>query len=164
SKDFWSRTLVVSSKDKYLSKSHWRYLESRLIQMTNRAGQATLDNGQAPHLPQISEADVAAVEVFLEQMQMVFPVLGFTFLQPQPNIGLDSGDLGSPGFVMTDVGTNASATEINGEFVVLKGSTACKTAKAGLITYRALRDQLLAEGKLIEGDDPNFLIFNENVA
>jgi len=164
SKDFWTRTLVVISKDENLGKSHGRYLESRLIQMADLAGRATLDNGTAPPLPHLPEADVDDMEFFLEQIQMVFPVLGFTFLQPRPTIEHVSGNVGSPTFVMTDVETNASAKEINGEFVVLKGSTARKEAAASWTTYRPLRDQLLTEGKLIQSDNPDFLILNENVA
>ena len=37
-KDFWTRTIIVTSKDENLTKSHVRFLESRLIQMANAAG------------------------------------------------------------------------------------------------------------------------------
>src|SRR5262245_11608116 len=45
SKDFWTRTVVVTSKDENLTKSHVRYLESRLLQMALQAGRAVISNG-----------------------------------------------------------------------------------------------------------------------
>jgi hypothetical protein len=131
--------------------------------MANLAGRATLDNGTAPPLPQISEPDVADMEYFLEQMQMVLPVLGFTFLQPRPTIEHISGEA-SPTFVMKVAEAEATAKEINGEFVVLKGSRGRMKTAAHWKSYQPLRDQLLAEGKLIHDDDPEYLKFNEDVA
>src|SRR5262245_52655579 len=43
-KGFWTRTVVVVGKDENLTKSHVRYLESRLIALTKQANLATLDN------------------------------------------------------------------------------------------------------------------------
>ena len=37
-KDFWTRTVVVTSKDENLTKAHVRYLESRLVEISTRAG------------------------------------------------------------------------------------------------------------------------------
>jgi hypothetical protein len=65
---------------------------------------------------------------------------------------------------MPDVGTNATAVETGGEFVVLRGSTARKQGVESWTSYRARRDQLAAEGKLVDGTDPNFLVFAEDVA
>jgi hypothetical protein len=36
-KDFWTRTVVVTSKDENLTKAHVRYLESRLVQIIAQA-------------------------------------------------------------------------------------------------------------------------------
>ena len=58
--------------------------------------------------------------------QLVLPVLGFSFTQPRPATGSDAvttvGGPPSPVFVMNPVGTNARAQEVDGEFVVLKGT------------------------------------------
>ena len=162
---------MVISKDENLTKSHGRYLESRIIEMAGTAGRATLVNGTAPPLPPLPEPDVADMEYFLEQMQMMLPVLGFTFLQPRPTIDTVSAEepvtSQSPIFVTEDVGTTATAKEIDGEFVVLKGSTVRKTGAPSWDTfpqYRELRNQLVADGKLIQSDSPEFLVFSEHVA
>src|SRR4051812_610897 len=47
-KDFFTRVLVVVSKDENLTKGHARFLESRLIALTLAARRATLANGTAP--------------------------------------------------------------------------------------------------------------------
>ncbi len=107
-------------------------------------------------------------EFFLGQVQMVLPVLGFTFtqqlpeLQPQP--GRVPASTASPVFVMSPVGTHATAQEIDGEFIVFKGSTARKQGVEAWVSYRSLRDQLLAEGKLVDAEQEGLLVFTEDVA
>lgn len=166
SKDFWTRVAVVISKDDNITKSHGRYLESRLIAMLREAGRASVSNGTAPENPVLPEPDLADMEYFLEQLQMVFPVLGMTFLQPQPVLDAAEGDRSAQGprFTMTEVGNKSYALEVGGEFVVLKGSTARKQGVDSWVSYRSLRDDLVTEGKLIDGQDSDYFVFAENVA
>ena len=119
SKDFWNRVVFVTSKDQNLTKSHGRYLESRVIQMAHEAGRATVINGTAPPLPPLPEPDVADMEYFLDQVQMMFPVLSFGFLQPKPSVvgTKNQIDFESPLFVLNVKGATARAREIGGEFV-----------------------------------------------
>jgi hypothetical protein len=70
----------------------------------------------------------------------------------------------SPTFVLEVVSAHAEAKEVDGEFIVLKGSTARKQGLASWTSYKPLRDQLLREGKLIEGDDPMLYRFSEDVS
>ena len=165
SKDFWTRTAVVISKDENLTKAHGRYLESRLIEMARAADRASLANGTSPEANPLPEPDVADMEFFLGQVQMILPVLGFNFLQPKPahDLGAPAADR-SPRFMMRDVGTSATAVESGGEFVVIQGSTARRQGVESWTSYRTLRDQLVVEGKLVDGPDPNFYVFAEDVA
>ena len=168
SKEFWTRCVVVISKDQNLTKSHVRYLESRLIHMGHQAGRARITNGTAPSTPPLPEPDIADMEFFLQQVQLMFPVLGFGFLQPKPQISnerhIEQSSNDSPLFELSVVGAQATAREVNGEFVVFQGSTARKNGSASWTSYRALRDQLIAEGVLSDSDSPDFLVFSENVA
>lgn len=75
-KDFWDRIVVITSKDANLTKAHGRYLESRLIELATRAGRVTLENGTAPAVPALPEADAADMDYFVSQLQIVLPVLG----------------------------------------------------------------------------------------
>lgn len=165
SKDFWTRTVIVTSKDENLTKSHVRFLESRLIQVANMAGRAKLTNGTAPPAPPMPEADVADMDYFLGQLQMILPVLGFNFLQPKPSFTKDApaGATASPIFTLEAVGVKAEAREVDGEFVVLKGSTARKQGTPSWDTYKSLRDDLIAEGKLVDATDPDLLAFADDV-
>jgi hypothetical protein len=47
-KDFWDRVVVITSKDTNPTKSHGRYLESRLISLATQAARVTLEIGTAP--------------------------------------------------------------------------------------------------------------------
>ncbi|MFN3194225.1 MAG: DUF4357 domain-containing protein [Aureliella sp.] len=58
---------------------------------------------------------------------------------------------------------SAKAQEIEGEFVVLKGSTALATPKDSWTSYRGQRDQLVAEKKLVSVSDKPLLLFAEDV-
>jgi hypothetical protein len=107
------------------------------------------------------------MEYFISQMQLVLPVLGFNFLQAKPVV-LPSGEVqkadASPVFTYMPSGASAKAQEINGEFVVFKGSTARKEGPLGWTSYRGLREQLVTEKKLIPSDKPEFFVFSENVS
>ena len=166
--DFWTRCAVVISKDQNITKSHGRYLESRLISIAHQAGRATIHNGTAPPLPPLPEPDIADMDYFLGQLQMVLPVLGFNFLQPKPTVtppGGGSTDADSPLFVLLAVGAEAKAREVSGgEFIVLKGSTARKEGLKSWTSYKALRDQLVAENRMVQSDQPDYFVFADDVA
>jgi hypothetical protein len=162
-KDFWTQTVLVISKDENLTKAHVRYLESRLITLTKLANRAALQNDTAPEPALLPEPDEADMEFFLGQVQMVLPVLGFAFTQQSPTAQPQPGSAVSPLFEMGPVGTSATAQEVDGQFLVLKNSTARKQGVESWTSYRGLRDQLVAEGKLANSGQDGFLVFTEDV-
>lgn len=165
-KEFWTRCVAVISKDLNLTKAHVRYLESRLISMGYAAGRAKLHNGTAPPLPPMPEADIADMEGFLAHVELVLPVLGFDFLKPKPvvrQVGENSTNDGLPIFEYTTGEAVARAQEVDGEFVVLKGSTALATPKESWTSYRGLRDGLIEEQKLVAIPDRPLYLFAEDV-
>lgn len=164
-KDFWTRVICVISKDDNITKSHARYLESRVISIANEVGRAAVANGTAPPTKPLPEADITDMEYFLQQMQLVFPVLGLNFLVPVTSIataGSSSAAVGTR-FAMNEVGTAATAIETANEFVVLKGSTARKHGTTSWDAYVDLRGELVATQKLVDSNDPNFYVFAEDV-
>jgi len=166
-KDFWTRCVLIISKDQNITKSHGRYLESRLISIANQADRSKIQNGTAPPLPPLPEPDVADMEYFLGQLQLILPVLGFNFLQLKPTVtvtGDGSATDESPLFWLNVVGAQAKAREINGEFIVLKGSTARREGLKSWTSYKALRDQLVEEGKLIDSSQPGLFVLTDNIA
>ena len=164
-KDFWTRVICVISKDDNITKSHARYLESRVINIANEVGRAAVANGTAPPTKPLPEADITDMEYFLQQMQLVFPVLGLNFLVPVTSIATPGSSAAAVGtrFAMNDVGTAATAIETSNEFVVLKGSTARKQGTTSWDVYVDLRDELVATQKLVDSTDPNFYVFAEDV-
>jgi predicted GIY-YIG superfamily endonuclease len=166
-KDFWERTIVIVSKDENLTKSHVRYLESRLIKLAQDARRANLTNDTAPEPASLPESDVADMEFFIEQVQMVLPVLGFDFTQPRvvASGGGREGAAGSPVFELRQVGANATAQEVDGQFVVFAKSTARKQGVPSWRSYKSLREKVVAEGSLVgKPDDQTLLVFAEDVA
>ena len=82
---------------------------------------------------------MADVEFFLDQVQMIFPVLSFGFLQPKPTVTGSRSKDWVPSrhvFVLNVKGSTAKAREAGGEFVVLSGSQA---RKQGLKSWTSLR-------------------------
>ncbi|MEB3336391.1 MAG: GIY-YIG nuclease family protein [Leptolyngbyaceae bacterium] len=157
SKEFWRRTVIIVSKDDNLTKAHIRYLESRLISLAVQAQRAKIINNTNPDTPRLPEPDVADMEYFLEQVQMLLPVLGLSFAMPLPRLEvqqpLELSIHESPIFYMNYKKAKALAQELNGEFIILKGSTLCKEETPSLAnSYRQLRSQLLSDGKLVESD------------
>jgi predicted GIY-YIG superfamily endonuclease len=167
-KEFWSKTIVVTSKDENLTKAHVRYLESRLIQIATQAQRVKVVNGTNPEITSLPEPDIADMEYFLEQIQMILPVLGFSFAIPLPQSNIpqitDKDTFASPVFVFNYAGTSATAQEINGEFIVFEGSTARKAHTNSLAdSYLQIREKLLKEGKLKDSSNPDYWVFAQNV-
>ena len=155
-KDFWEKVCLVTSKDQNLTKTHVKHLESLLIGIANTVGRCELVNGTAHDYGNLPESDRADMAFFLAQIRTVLPVLGFDFLRElvRPSSMVDSpvGEplSASPRFVMTasKYGTSAAAQEIDGEFVVLKGSTARAEWGNTAHSYENLFKLLVADGVL----------------
>ena len=112
------------------------------------------------------EPDVADMEGFLSHIELVLPVLGFDFLKPRPIVRPGGGgdvSKASPVFEYTSGEASAKAQEIDGEFVVLKGSTAQAVPKESWTSYRGLRDSLIEEQKLVAIPDRPLYLFAEDI-
>ncbi len=74
-KDFWNHVTFFISKDENLTKAHTKYIEGRLIEVAKSAGRSVVMNNQGSG-SKLPESDREDMEVFLEKMQQVLPVLG----------------------------------------------------------------------------------------
>lgn len=176
-KEFFTRAVLIVSKDENLTKAHGRYLESRIIAAIRGAGRAKLVNGTEPPFKGLPEPEIADMERVLDEIEVLLPVLGFDVLRPA---GHEAASLAtekpttlpatatSPGdalFAFTESGTNAKAREASGEFVVLAGSIgkrqevpSCEEA------LKRRRAQLVEDGVLSPTDDGKFLVFTKDTA
>jgi len=178
SKEFFTRAVLVVSKDENLTKAHGRYLESRIIAAIRNAGRAKLANVTEPPFTGLPEPEIADMERVLDEIEILLPVLGFDVLRPA---GQEAGapsranevagtvapvtaDLDTL-FTFTEAGTDARAREASDEFVVLAGSRAkyqeVPSCSEGLKRRRA---QLIADGVLVADGDGKFLLFTADTA
>jgi hypothetical protein len=167
-KDWWTSAVLVTAAANKLNKAHVRYLEARLIAEARRIGRVPLDNSVNPAAPSLSEADVAKMEAFLENLFIVLPAVRVDmFIQrarpATPSIeAIHQGLVNQtpngasrigiyPRFVLETRkhGLHASALLINGEFVVEAGSQA-RQAWEGIEahSYAQLHDELVRAGVL----------------
>lgn len=169
-KDFWNRAVVLTSKDMNLTKAHARYLESRLIVLAAAAGRAKLANGNNPPPVALPEADRSDMEYFIDQAKIVLPVLGINLLRSTkapPVASSTSDDItpeASPVFRMISkrAAVDATAQEIDGEFIVREGSQARREWMSGDHSYKKLRLQLEGDGTLVLASDGLTMTFSHD--
>lgn len=168
-KDFWERFVAVTSKDLNLTKAHVKFLESKLITLLSEAKKARVINRTEPSFEKLPEADISDMEAFLEEIQLILPVIGIDVfrktLSTSDNVGHET-QRDKPTFEIKHKtkGINAKAVEIDGEFVVQAGSIGDNHATASF--SQSIKDlrQLLIESGRLEITPSNKLKLTDNVA
>ncbi len=165
-KEYWTHTALILSKDDNLTKSHIRFLESRIIRDVCETGRFVLDNSTRPTPAPLPEADTSDMEEFLGQLRILLPVLGFNVMERMTQQQINESGTQVleqvPIFEMSPVGIHATMRIVDDEFVVQKGSTARKEGVASWTSYRALRDQLVEDGVLVEKEDLEQYVFADD--
>jgi hypothetical protein len=135
------------------------------------ADRANVANGNDPARKSLPESDVADMEFFIDQVQVILPVVGFDFLRPKAHARIEtpvdevSAVTGSRlDLVLTSgkYGYEARAIELDGEITVLGGSRGT-TERFVTNIYASLRQQLMNDGRLVPANDRNFVEFAEDV-
>lgn len=169
-KDFFDRLAIMVGSDDNLTKAHVRFIESRLIRLMRQVGSVVLSNGTDPDFQRLPEADRADMEFFVTQLALVLPILGFDLFRKPPSavadgkVGLAAGQDDDATFVFSTAGATATGHETEDGFVVRVGSTARRTPTGTFPAgYLALRDRLVAEGKLVEGPTSDLSTFATDV-
>lgn len=162
-KEFFTRALLVVSKDENLTKAHGRYLESRLIAAIRDAGRAKLLNSTEPPFRGLPEPEVGDMERVLDEIEVLLPVLGFDVLRQASGAppAMPSGTTGRPTVFIADIGkARGRAVERAGEFVVLAGSTALRRESTAIPqSARNARKALVEGGVLVPDEDPDLYRF-----
>ncbi len=160
-KDFWTRAVFFVAGPGQLNKAHVQFLEAHLIQLAKAARRMTLDNVNQPTEPTLSEADRADMQVFLDNMLGMLPVLGIhAFEQASAVIAVKPDSL----LYCKRKGVVATAYEATQGFVVKAGSQAVKDVVSSMQQYVPgaydLRHEIIKKGILkIDGDS---YVFDEN--
>ena len=178
-KDFFTRAVLIVSKDENLTKAHGRYLESRVIAAIRGAGRVKLVNGTEPPFKGLPEPEIADMERVLDEIEVLLPVLGFDILRPagqEAGAALNASAKAEPVkssvamaegpiFTFTESGADAKAREANGEFVVLAGSLAKRQEVPSCAEpLKRRRAEMIAEGALEVTPDGKFLRFTADTA
>lgn len=157
-KDFWNRAVCFVAAPGQLNKAHVQFLEANLVRLAKAAKRLPLDNGNQPTEPSLSEADCADMQVFLENMLGMLPVLGIHAFE-HTTTSASSGTA----TVLTCKGKGLLASGYEGTqgFVVKAGSLAAgKTVPSMQQHVRGcfdLRQQLIQNGVMQpDGEDYRF--------
>jgi len=152
-KDFWNNVTFFISKDENLTKAHIRYLEGRLIAQARSVGRAVVMNGQASG-SKLPESDREDMEVFLQRILQLLPVLGADALLPVA--AAPEGRSERKVLYCEIKGLKASGHLTPAGLVVLAGSQAVLQERASAKNYPyvlATRHKLIEEGSLVSKGD-----------
>jgi len=160
-KEFWVSAIVFVSKDENLTKAHVRFLESRLLAEATQVGRFVLEQNQAGG-SKLPESDREDMEVFLDRIRQLLPVLGSDILAPiaQPTGILQPGGV----LVCRSKGAEARGQRTPNGFVIFIGSTAVLEERPSAESYPYVlvqRKKLIADGTLIAKN--GFLVFIKDV-
>ncbi len=148
-KDFWTRAICFVSMGQGLNKAHVQFLEAKLIRLAKQAKRVPLDveNKKNETEPTLSEADRADMQVFLQHMLGMLPVLGVHAFEQPPQAPAAS----APELTCKGKGLLARGYESTQGFVVKAGSQAAVQAVPSVPPGTlAMRQQLQDLGLLVE--------------
>jgi hypothetical protein len=169
-KDFWSEVILFTSKDDNITKSHIKYLESRLIEITKETERYLLENSNSPSLSSLPLPDRDAMEEFINNIKLLNGVLGHKFLESQISNKLEKK------IIPTDI-TNketqidkeeeielnlnvknitAKAVQTDEGIVVLAGSQVSESPSENF-GYKTLRNELIQDGTIQETPNGPFI-------
>ena len=158
-REFWVQAFAFVSKDENLTKSHIRYLEGRLIEDAQKSGRFHLENQQASGA-RLPESDREDMEVFLDKIRQLLPVLGADLLTP-----VFAYSATAKAHLFCEIkGLTAKGQRTPGGFVVFKGSQAVLKNRPSAKRWpfaRNARERLLQDGSLVE--DGAFFRFTRDV-
>ena len=160
-RDFWNQVVFFTSKDENLTKAHIRFLEGRLIEQAKQAGRANVMNGQSSGA-RLPESDREDMEIFLEKIQQLLPVLGVEVLVP--TMASAGGKRERESLSCEIKGLKATARLTPNGIVVLAGSQAVLNERPSSQKYPwalNMRYKLKEEGALIVKAD--HLLFARDV-
>ena len=153
-------TFFFTSKDENLTKAHIRYLEGRLIEQARHAARAIVQNGQSSGA-RLPESDREDMEIFLEKVHQLLPVLGVEVLIP---VATPAAATTERELLYCEIkGLKATGHLTPNGFVVLAGSQAVLTERPSSQKYPwplNMRQKLKEEGILVA--KPDHLVFTQD--
>jgi hypothetical protein len=158
-KDFWNEVILFTSKDENLTKSHIKYLESRLTKITIEADRYSAENSNNPTESTLPRADKDAMEEFIHNAKMILGTLGHKLLEPinsssSEEIIPDSDSLIGHRLYFKVNGHSAVGTQSDEGFLLIKGSEVSLQTTASIPgKIKLMRQKLIEDKTLVEESD-----------
>jgi hypothetical protein len=150
-KDFWTRAVFFVAGPGHLNKAHVQYLEARLVSLAGAAKRSLLKNGNKPAEPTLSESDRADMNVFLNNILGMLPVLGIHAFE-QSITPTEKASM--PILTCQGRGVIAKGSDSPQGFIIQSGSFAAAEPTPSLAEYFSgafeLRNELLKSGVLVK--------------
>ncbi|HEX2786415.1 MAG TPA: GIY-YIG nuclease family protein [Ignavibacteria bacterium] len=158
-KDFWNEVIFIVSKDENLTKSHVKYLESRVIELSFKIKRYKVDNNNHSTAPLLPLPDKDAMEEFLIYLKLLLGVLGHKLLEEiNPTKVVEKtfdkveyneyNSSDSRELFLSVSGLTAKALQTDEGIVVLKGSEATQNIQGLQKGYKEDRERLIENGRL----------------
>jgi len=160
-KDYWNNITFFITKDENLTKAHIKYIEGRLIDTARKIERSIVINNQGSGA-KLPESDREDMEVFLEKMQQILPVLGVEAFVQTASITEENKQGELLNCNIKELKSTGYLTP-NG-IVVLKGSQAVfeeRDSAKKWPSVLAQRNKLIEEGVLI--NDSGAYVFTKDV-
>ncbi|GJM16099.1 MAG: methionine sulfoxide reductase [Thermodesulfobacteriota bacterium] len=154
-KDYWNNVIIFTSKDDNLTKAHVKYLESNLILRANKLSKAKTMNStlSSTKLPESDEADM---NVFLDKMYQLLPILGLNSFTQE----LDQDDKNTDMLYYTIKGLTARGKRTPNGFMVFENSQTVKNHRPSATSIKRIRERLIKDQILIPNN--GHLIFTKD--
>ena len=170
--DFWNEVVFFTNKDENLTKSHVKYLESRLVKLAKLSSRHVVLNANDPQLPVLPRGDRDAMDEFISNLKILLGVVGYKTLESlekkstkealeQDNITAKSLNDEIIELNLKVKGINAKAHLTDEGIVVLATSQASEEVKGSITAgNKKLREQLIQNGTLEKSN--SLYIFTKN--
>jgi hypothetical protein len=159
-KEFWVHAIAFVSQGENLTKSHIKFLEGRIIEEAGKIGRFMVQNAQSSGA-KLPESDREDMDVFLDRIRQLLPVLGCDLLVP---LKQDAKKKSTPELHCHIKGLTARGQRTPKGFVVYKDSEAAlklrPSAENRATWVISLREKLLATKVLVQNGDR--LRFNQD--
>lgn len=156
-KEFWTDVIVFTSQDELLDKAAVKFLESNLVKGLLEDKLCNLENGNVPEIANISEADQAVLNEYLEKIKFILLVLGYKVFRYKKDIDTRTENL----LELKSNEYRAFGTYTEEGFIVNKGSQANANDTDKLSQkFKQFRKELIQKGVLENKDGT--LVFSQD--
>jgi hypothetical protein len=162
-KDFWNEVIIFTSKDENLTKSHVKYLESRLTYLTQQADRYNLNNSNQPTESTLPRSDRDAMEEYIHNCKILLGTLGHKLLEPLNSSikEFDNPSLSGHNLFFAVNGLVAKGRHNDEGFLLLKDSEISPETTTSIPSSILELRKKLQEEKMISNSGNKFILLKD---